>query len=161
MCEQKCHLTVWVFRECLKSLYCPQCKRYMSCACGLGFGGGSKILMEKKIPCALGFDTCSPTEEKQNHRNRSQQEDTTELPVSVSLTITPSRFHALWSYEALSQRTATTEPRLQGPCWQRGSVTGRSRRTAAGAQPPLLQPEKSQSSNGGPAQPQTNKRTNY
>lgn len=84
MCEQKCHVTVWVFRECLKSLYCPQCKCYMSCVCGLGFGGGSKILMEKKIPCVLGFDTCSPTEEKQNHRNRSQQEDATELPVSVS-----------------------------------------------------------------------------
>lgn len=31
MDEQKCHVTVWVFRECLKSLYCPQCKRYMSC----------------------------------------------------------------------------------------------------------------------------------
>ena len=108
MCEQKCHLTVWVFRECLKSLYCPQCKCYMSCACGLGFGGGSKILMEKKIPCALGFDTCSPTEEKQNHRNRSQQEDTTELPVSVSLTITPSRFHALW-------RGQTTEPNNRTP----------------------------------------------
>lgn len=53
ICEQKCHLTVWVFRGCLKSLYCPQCKRYMSCVCGLGFGGGSKILMGKKIPSAL------------------------------------------------------------------------------------------------------------
>lgn len=55
MCEQKCHVTVWVFRECLKSLYCPQCKRYMSCVCGLGFGGGSKILMEKKNTMCPGF----------------------------------------------------------------------------------------------------------
>lgn len=29
------------------------------------------------------------------------------------------RFHTLWSNEALSQSTATTEPRLQGPCLAR------------------------------------------
>lgn len=57
-------------------------------------------------------DTSSPTEEKQNQRNRSQQEDTTELPVSASLTIIPSRLHALWRGQTSEPNNRTPRERL-------------------------------------------------
>lgn len=77
----------------------------MCVARGLGVRWGSEILMENKtehhVPWVLTHSALLM--ENKHHRKRSQQEDTTELPVSASLTIMPSRLLALW-------RGQTTEP---------------------------------------------------
>lgn len=108
MDEQKCHVTVWVFRECLKSLYCPQCKRYMSCVCGLGFGGGSKILMEKKKYHVSWVLTHAVLLRRNKTTETEASKRTPQSCLFQPLAITPSGVHALC-------RGQTTQPNNRTP----------------------------------------------
>lgn len=78
---------------------------------------GSEILMENKkehhVPSVL---THSVLLRNKHRRNRSQQEDTTELPISTSLTIMHAlRLLALWRGQTTEPRNRT--PRERIPLW--------------------------------------------